>query len=95
MELTVEVQAPDSPGTRHAADSSRVAELAAAIAAVSRELPAQLDQETNPPQCWDLDGLEVTFCLDLQAGSGVVLVRDDDRHAVAVKCTYKRASRSS
>ncbi|MGC4888092.1 hypothetical protein [Micromonospora sp. DT227] len=98
MELTVEVQPPDSPGalsTRDAADGSRVDELATAIALISDRLAARLDAGPHPGQGWTLDGLEATFQLDLLPDAGVLLVRDDERHAVSVKCTYKRVSGSS
>ncbi|SCG34735.1 hypothetical protein [Micromonospora humi] len=98
MELTVEVQPPDSPGalsTRHVADESRVDDLATAIALISRKLADQLDAGADSGQVWMLDGLEATFQLDLLPDAGVLLVRDDERHAVSVKCTYKRVPGSS
>ena len=98
MELAVEVQPPDSPGglsTRHLADGSRVGELAAAIAAVSNRLTAELEGTPSSGQDWLLDEVEMTFHLDLLPGTGVVLVRDDTRHTVSVKCRFPRASESS
>lgn len=70
----------------------RVSELGESIAEIANGLRAEIDRrmETSGNAQWDLDTVEMSFSLDLEAEAGVVVTRAKTSAGFEVTLTWKR-----
>jgi|SRR5919108_6190934 hypothetical protein len=96
-EIKVQVVSPDTgevafgPG-RLPSFAERVSELGDSlneIAAALRERLGELGEKTE--EGWDLDQVNLTFSLDLQAEAGVIIARASSRAGFQAALTWKRS----